>query len=65
MGIVVIVFKRLVIDEASGGFWPMLLLTLAAAVIGIGVYIGIMAILRSPTFGYYYRWAKERFAGRN
>jgi murein biosynthesis integral membrane protein MurJ len=65
MGIVVIVFKRLVIDKASGGFWPMLLLTLAAAVIGIGVYIGIMAILKSPTFGYYYRWAKERFAGRN
>ena len=63
MGIVVMVFKRLVIDKGSGEFWPALLLTLVAAAIGVIVYIVVMALLKSPTFGYYYKWLREKTGG--
>lgn len=63
MGIVVLGFKRLVIDRVPGGFWLTLLLTLAAAAIGVMVYITVMALWKSPTFKYYYKWLKEKTRG--
>lgn len=63
MGAVVYGFKKWIIDSSAGGFWTSLLLTGAAAVIGVAVYMIVMALFKSPTFGYYFNWAKEKFAG--
>lgn len=63
MGAVVFIFKKYVLDKAAVGFWPGLLTTITAAVLGFGVYIIIMALLKSPTLGYYYRWTREKFTG--
>ena len=63
MGAVVFGFRALIMDNSAGGFWVSLLLTAAAALIGVVVYIVVMALLKSPTFGYYYSWLKEKFAG--
>ncbi len=63
MGAVVFAFRKFILDNSTGGFWTLLLLTGAAAAIGIVVYMAVMALLKSPTFGYYYKWAKQKFAG--
>lgn len=63
MGAVVFVFKRYVLNRAADGFWPGLMTTITAAGLGLGVYIVVMAFLKSPTLGYYYRWIREKFTG--
>ena len=63
MGAVVYIFKITVLNDDGAGFWHKLLFTSAAAVAGIVIYIAGMALLKSPTFGYYYRWAKEKLTG--
>jgi putative peptidoglycan lipid II flippase len=63
MGGSVYLFKRFVMDNIAGGFWVDMVMVVLAAVIGIIIYLAVMAILKSPTFGYYYRWASERLSG--
>jgi len=63
MGLVVFVFKKYILDKAASGFWPGLLTSITATILGLGVYIVIMALLKSPTFIYYYRWTREKFTG--
>lgn len=63
MGAAVFVFKKFVLDKADSGFWAGFLTTITAAIIGAVVYSMVMALLKSPTFSYFYRWAREKFTG--
>ncbi len=63
MGAVVMLFRNLIIDVSDAGFAGTLFLTTAAAAAGLVTYLILMALLKSPTFGYYYRWVKGRLKG--
>lgn len=65
MGTAVALFKIFVIDKSNEGLWVELLLVVAAVLIGLAVYGGIMALLKSPTFEYYYKWVIEKFRKEN
>jgi len=65
MGVAVLLFKTLIIDKSNAGLGVELLLVLAAVLIGLTVYAVMMALLKSPTFAYYYKWAKEKIGKGN
>lgn len=60
MGTVVILFKTFIINKVVAGLGIEMLLVLAAVLLGLTVYAGMMAVLKSPTFKYYYNWAIEK-----
>ncbi|MBN2558265.1 MAG: murein biosynthesis integral membrane protein MurJ [Clostridia bacterium] len=64
MGIAIYLIKIMAIDGAAREFWPKLALTMVAAVSGAAVYLISMALLKSPTFAYYYKWAELKLKGR-
>jgi len=64
MGAAVLLFKTFIIDKSNAGLGVQLLLVLAAVLLGLTVYAVMMALLKSPTFAYYYKWAREKI-GRN
>lgn len=65
MGVSVFGLRELLIGNTSAMlFWTKLLLILAVVIIGLIVYLGSMAAMKSPTFMYYFRWVKEKLERR-
>lgn len=63
MGVTVFIFRELFIRDAETTFGVRLFLIIAVVLIGLAVYSGAMAFMKSPTLMYYFNWMKEK-AGR-
>jgi len=60
----VYIFREIFFTGYTGSFGSRLMMTLAAVILGIIVYMGSMALMKSPTFRYYYSWMLEKIGRR-
>ncbi len=63
MGTVVYVLREIFISDTTMAFWGKLLMILIVVTLGLIIYLSSMAIMKSPTFMYYFNWMREK-AGR-
>ena len=63
MGACIVAFRELFMKGDGLTFGMRLFLTFAVAIVGLMVYSLTMALMKSPTFMYYFNWVKEK-AGR-
>jgi len=64
MGGIVFTFRELFIRDAETTFGTRLFMIVAVVLIGLTVYSGVMALMKSPTLMYYFNWMKEKTGGR-
>lgn len=64
MGVSIFVFQLVFTGGQSSTFGGRLFLIIAATIIGLLVYLGSMALMKSPTYIYYFNWVKEKVGGR-
>jgi putative peptidoglycan lipid II flippase len=63
MGGAVFAFKVLMLDRMDTGYAGRLIATAFAGIAGFCIYMCLMALFKSSTFGYYYKWALEKIKG--
>jgi putative peptidoglycan lipid II flippase len=64
MGACIVAFRELLMKGDGLTFGLRLFLTFAVAIVGLMVYSLTMALMKSPTFMYYFNWVKEKSGRR-